>query len=358
MTTAFWHDRRVFVTGHTGFKGAWLGAVLARLGAEVHGFALEPLPESIYDVAGVARCFSTSVIADIRNFAGLEAALDAAAPEIVFHLAAQPLVRLSYEIPVETFAVNVLGTCHILEAVRRRPTVRAAVMVTSDKCYENREWVWGYREDEAMGGYDPYSASKGCSELVTSAYRRSFFEGGARIASGRAGNVIGGGDVAADRIVPDLVRSFRAGRTAAIRNPAAVRPWQHVLEPLSGYMALAEALTADDGARFADGWNFGPDPAAERSVRAVAETACAAWGPGAAWRHEGGAHPHEAGYLTLDSSKARRRLGWSPRWDFETAVAMTMAWYRAQDRDADMAAVTAEQIDTYFATTRPQVRCA
>ncbi|MGF3027894.1 CDP-glucose 4,6-dehydratase [Methylobacterium aquaticum] len=348
-TGQFWRGRRVFLTGHTGFKGAWLTVLLARFGAEVHGYALAPAEGSIYEKANVGRLLATSTIADIRDLEKMRTAIDACRPEIVLHLAAQPLVRLSYEIPVETFAVNVLGTVHVLDILRGREDVKAAVIVTSDKCYENREWVWGYREDEPMGGYDPYSSSKGCTELVTSAYRRSFFQiRGAQIGSGRAGNVIGGGDVSQDRLIPDIIRTFRAGEPVLIRAPGAIRPWQHVLEPLSGYLALAEALGSEGGAWAADGWNFGPPSEAERTVSDVVETVVRVWGGTASWQQEISKQVHEAGYLKLDSSKARRLLGWQPRWDFERAIEETIAWYRAEDRGEDMLAFTQAQIDAYF----------
>lgn len=347
----YWRGRRVFLTGHTGFKGAWLAVLLAQLGAEVHGYALAPVAGSIYDRANVNVLLATSTIADIRELDTLRAAIDNCRPEIVLHLAAQPLVRLSYEIPVETFAVNVLGTVHVLDALRGRDDVKAAVVVTSDKCYENREWVWGYREDEPMGGYDPYSSSKGCTELVASAYRRSFFQArGARIGTGRAGNVIGGGDVSRDRLIPDIVRKCREGEPVLIRSPGAIRPWQHVLEPLSGYLTLVEALGSEGGAQAADGWNFGPPSEGERTVGNVVDTVVRMWGGTASWKQEVGEQVHEAGYLKLDSSKARRLLGWRPRWGFERAIEETIAWYRAEDRGEDMLAFTRAQIDAYFAS--------
>lgn len=348
---SFWRGRRVFLTGHTGFKGAWLVLTLKAWGAEIHGYALPPGEPSLYASANVGRCMAAATLADIADRDALESALAESEAEVVIHMAAQPLVRLSYDEPVKTFATNVMGTVHLLDAVRRQPSVRACVVVTSDKCYENREWVWSYRENEAMGGFDPYSSSKGAAELVTSAYRRSFFEreGAARIGSGRAGNVIGGGDWAADRLVPDLIRSIRAGVETPIRHPHAIRPWQHVLEPLSGYLALAEALCADDGVRHADGWNFGPTPEAERTAGDIVAAICTRWGPDARWRLDGREHVHEAGFLKLDSSKARRHLGWTPTWNFDETLDATVDWYRADAEGADMTAFTMGQIERYFA---------
>ena len=269
---AFWQGRKVFLTGHTGFKGGWCVLALASLGAEVHGYALAPETLGIYTTARLDGLMASSTIADVADAAHLASALAQSQAEIVLHMAAQPLVRASYVDPLETYRTNVMGTAHVLEAVRRCASVAAVVCVTSDKCYENREWVWGYREDELMGGYDPYSSSKGCAELLVSSWRRSFFATGAALASGRAGNVVGGGDWSSDRLIPDLIRAARQDRPAAIRNPAAVRPWQHALEAVFGYLALAERLTAPRGRDFATGWNFGPDSDAERTVGDVADT--------------------------------------------------------------------------------------
>ena len=329
MNASFWKGKRVFVTGHTGFKGSWLSLWLQRLGAEVAGYALAPPTDpSLFDQGEVGAGMQ-STLADIRDLPPLTDALRAFQPEIVLHLAAQALVRDSYTDPVGTYATNVLGTVHLLEAVRQTPGVRVVVNVTSDKCYENREWLWGYREDEAMGGHDPYSSSKGCAELVASAWRRSFFAGpdGVRLASARAGNVIGGGDWARDRLVPDLLAYIARGEPVPIRNPAAVRPWQHVLEPLHGYLMLAEALYTQ-GETFAEGWNFGPDEHSIRPVSYVADTLVRAWGDGARWEQDQAHHPHEARLLKLDSSKARARLGWTPRLDLDAALDWIVNWQR------------------------------
>jgi CDP-glucose 4,6-dehydratase len=329
--------RRVLLTGHTGFKGSWLALWLRELGAEVTGYALPPDPmPSLYLAAGVERgC--RSVLADVREPARLAGVLREAAPDFVFHLAAQPLVRLSYERPLETLETNVLGTAHLLEALRRAPRPCAVVVVTSDKCYENRERPGGYREDEALGGHDVYSMSKGAAELVVSAWRRSFFPPaglaahGVAVATARAGNVVGGGDWAKDRIVPDAVAALVAGRPIPVRNPAAVRPWQHVLEPLGGYLLLGARLAAgaEERARFCEAWNFGPRADDARPVRDVVEALVAAWGSGS-WedRHDPAA-PHEAGLLRLDVAKAEARLDWRPRWRFEETFRRTVEWYRA-----------------------------
>ncbi|RYY17500.1 MAG: CDP-glucose 4,6-dehydratase [Alphaproteobacteria bacterium] len=313
VNPTFWSGKRVFLTGHTGFKGSWLSLWLQAMGADLTGFALAPPTDpSLFQAADVAQGM-TSIIGDIRDAGALAHALVTASPEIVIHMAAQPLVRASYDDPVGTYATNVMGTVHVLEAVRRAPGVRACVVVTTDKCYENREWVWGYREDEAMGGYDPYSNSKGCAELVTSAYRRSFFgESGTATASARAGNVIGGGDWAVDRLIPDILRAVVAGEPVVIRNPHSIRPWQHVLEPLSGYLVLAQSLWTDPTGA-AEGWNFGPRDEDARPVQWIVEQLCELWGDGASWVRDERLQPHEANYLKLDISKARARLGWEPR---------------------------------------------
>lgn len=349
MEPDFWRGKRVFLTGHTGFKGSWLSLLLASRGAEVHGLSLAPQRDSLYERARIAEVVARSTIADVRDLRAVREALDHSGADIVLHLAAQALVRPSYDSPVDTFATNVMGTVHVLEALRHAPHVRAAVVVTSDKCYENREWVWGYREDEPMGGHDPYSNSKGCAELVTGAYRRSYhLEAGQHVASARAGNVIGGGDYAKDRLLPDTVRAFRSGDEVRIRNPRAIRPWQHVLEPLSGYLRLAEALYGPDGETFADGWNFGPSADGERTVLDVVDRLWRGWPGARGWLLDQAPQQHEASFLKLDSSKARRLLDWQPRWTFEEAIDASIAWYRAEETGADMRGFTQAQIDTYF----------
>lgn len=341
--------KTVLVTGHTGFKGAWLTLWLHRLGAKVIGYALvPPTTPSLYEEARLAE-FIVNVEADIRDRAQLVEVMAKYQPDIVFHLAAQPLVRLSYREPAETYEVNVMGTVNVLEAVRQTSSVRACVVVTSDKCYDNREWAYGYRENDAMGGFDPYSSSKGCAELVTSAYRNSFFspENGVGIATVRAGNVIGGGDWAEDRIVPDIVRALEAGEPVPVRNPGAVRPWQHVMEPLSGYLWLAARLV-EAPATHAEGWNFGPKSANCVPVARLVEIALARWGTGA-WQHpDSGNQPHEAHYLKLDITKATTMLGWEPLYDLDTTLACTMDWYAERRKsDFDAQAYTLQQIADY-----------
>ena len=350
MNADFWRGKRVFLTGHTGFKGSWLSLWLQSLGAEVCGLALVPPSEvNLFSAARVGAAME-SVIGDIRDLDTVHRAMANFKPDIVFHMAAQPLVRLSYSEPVETYATNVMGTVHVLEAARRVASVRCIVNVTTDKCYENREWIWGYREDEPMGGHDPYSNSKGCSELVTSAYRRSFFQkSGVSIASARAGNVIGGGDWAADRLIPDILRAFERNESVLIRNPHSTRPWQHVLEPLAGYLRLAEHLW-NGGQAFAEGWNFGPRDEDARPVQWIVEHMVGAWGQSASWRLADGDHPHEAHYLKLDISKARHQLGWQPRWNLETALQEILHWHRAWLANADMHQFCLAQIQQYVNT--------
>jgi CDP-glucose 4,6-dehydratase len=345
VDAAFWRGRRVLVTGHTGFKGAWLSLWLERLGAEVTGFSdAVPTEPSLFELARVGPGLR-DLRGDVRDPAAVRAAV--AGAEVVFHLAAQPLVRRSYQDPRETFEVNVMGAVNVFDAVRLEPGVRVVVNVTSDKCYENREWEWAYREDEPMGGKDPYSASKGAAELVTAAYRRSFFAdpAGTRLASARAGNVIGGGDWGEDRLLPDVVRATLAGQPVAVRNPGAVRPWQHVLNPLSGYLTLARALWDEPG--HAGGWNFGPSDDDARPVRWILERLAARWPGTLAWDHDGGAHPPEAHHLKIDSSRARARLGWQPGWSLEQAIDSIVDWYAALGAGADLRAVTLEQIGAF-----------
>ena len=344
---AFWRGRRVLLTGHTGFKGSWLSLWLQSMGAELHGLALAPPTQpNLFTEARVGDGMA-STIADIRDLDAVKACVCAAQPEIVLHLAAQPLVRLSYSEPVATYATNVMGTVHLLEAVRAAGSVRAVVNVTTDKCYENREWVWGYREDEPMGGYDPYSNSKGCAELVSAAYRRSFLaNSGVALATARAGNVIGGGDWAADRLVPDILRAFERDEPVVIRNPHATRPWQHVLEPLSGYLVLAQRLHAR-GPEFAEAWNFGPDDDDAQPVQWIVEHLVATWGGQARWVQDSGVHPHEAHYLKLDASKAKARLGWRPRWRLDTALRHIADWHRAWLAHEDARAHCLAQIALY-----------
>ena len=353
MNRSFWKNRRVFLTGHTGFKGSWLSLWLSGLGAEVHGYALSPPTEpNFFTVCDMQQRLASSTIADVRDVAALTQALQDAQPTVVLHLAAQSLVRQSYTAPVETYAVNVMGTVNLLDAIRRTPGITAVVNITSDKCYENREWDWPYRENEAMGGYDPYSSSKGCAELVTAAYRQSFLEAaGIHMASARAGNVIGGGDWAEDRLLPDFLRALDTGATLNIRSPGATRPWQHVLEPLSGYLLLAEKLCTG-GSDFAQAWNLGPDDADARTVQWIVEFLCKRL-PGAQWQCDSTQQTHEANTLRLDSSRARCRLGWYPRWNLQTALDKTLSWHQAWRRGSDMTAISLQQIQEYEATARP-----
>jgi CDP-glucose 4,6-dehydratase len=346
----FWRDRRVLVTGHTGFKGAWLSLWLGRLGAHVTGFALPPATSpSLFTLAAIDRRID-SQLGDVRDLPAVDAVMARSRAEVVFHLAAQALVRRSYVDPVGTYAANVMGTAHILDAARRASGLRAIVVVTSDKCYENREWCWPYREDEAMGGHDPYSSSKGCAELVTAAWRRSFFPSdGAQpvgLGSARAGNVIGGGDWAEDRLVPDCMRAFASGQPVVLRRPAAVRPWQHVLEPLSGYLALAERLSTEPRS-FGEAWNFGPATDDARPVAWVVDRLSTFWGNGARWERDSGSHPHEAGLLQVDASKARARLGWTPRLSLEESLRWTVDWYKRFGAGEDAGALTLDQIERF-----------
>ena len=341
-----WKGRKVLVTGHTGFKGGWLSLWLRELGAEVTGFSLPaPTDPSFFEQTRL-RELVTNIEEDVRDLAAVEAAVQRARPEVVFHLAAQPLVRQSYEQPVETYATNVMGTAHVLDACRRSDDVRAIVCVTSDKCYENREWDRPYREDDPMGGHDPYSSSKGAAELVVSAYRRSFGGAGAKIASVRGGNVIGGGDWAADRLVPDIVRALLAGEDPLIRNPDSIRPWQHVFDALSGYMLVAEKLL-EGGDEFACGWNFGPADDDTQPVRWIVQKMFEAWGGEQRWQQPSAPQPHEAVLLKLDCSKARNELGWNPRFRLEEALGKVVEWHSAVANGADAREVSRRQLNDY-----------
>jgi len=352
MNPEFWKGRRVFVTGHTGFKGGWLSIWLQSLGAEITGYALPPPTNpNLFEEAQVATGMN-SIIGDICDQARLANALEQARPEIIFHMAAQPLVRYSYENPLETYRTNVMGTATLLELARALKGLRAFVNVTTDKCYENKEWVWGYRETEQLGGYDPYSNSKACSELVTAAYRSSFFNPtdyenhGVAVASARAGNVIGGGDWAQDRLLPDIIRAFERGTPAKIRNPDAIRPWQHVLEPLCGYLTLAERLY-QDGTAFAMAWNFGPLDEDTRSVDWIVKKMASIWGKNASWEIDRNPNPHEANYLKLDISLAKRRLGWRPLLRHDQALSMVVEWAQARSSGANLKVYTLSQICCY-----------
>jgi CDP-glucose 4,6-dehydratase len=352
MTSQFWKGKKVLITGHTGFKGSWLSLWLQRKGASVIGYSLPPpTSPSLFEVAEVSAAMIT-VTEDIRDFDNLLRAFVKHQPEIIFHMAAQSLVRYSYAQPVETYSTNVMGTVNVLEAVRRSEGVRVVVNITSDKCYENREWVWGYRENDPLGGHDPYSSSKGCAELVTSAYRDSYFplddyqRHGVAVASARAGNVIGGGDWAKDRLIPDIMKAFLKNQPVIIRNPDAIRPWQYVLEPLSGYLLLAELLWLY-GPNFSQGWNFGPNDNDTKPVSWIVEHLAAIWGNGAKWELDSSENPHESHYLKLDCSKERRALNWLPRLWLNKALQWTAEWYRSYRENENMRQVTEEQIARY-----------
>lgn len=352
MNTQFWKDKKVLLTGHTGFKGGWLSLWLQNLGAEVIGYSLPPpTTPNLFETAEIANGM-TSILGDIRDLDHLQTVIAQYQPDIIFHLAAQPLVRYSYLNPVDTYATNVMGTVNLLEAVRRVGGIKVVINITSDKCYANREWVWGYREDEPMGGYDPYSNSKGCAELVTSAFRDSFFnpgqfqKHGTAVASVRAGNVIGGGDWAEDRLIPDIIRAMLNRKPIIIRNPQAIRPWQHVLDPLHGYLMLAEKLW-EEGPTYAEGWNFGPSEGDAKPVSWMVETLIQLWGNHHPWEIDKVSHPHEARYLKLDCSKARSRLGWEPRLNLSTALGFVVEWYKAYLNSENIAKITQQQIESF-----------
>jgi CDP-glucose 4,6-dehydratase len=350
--TLFWKNKRVLITGHTGFKGSWISLWLQQLGAEVIGYSLEPpTSPSMFDLAGIGDGM-TSIIGDIRDYKNLEKIVNKYRPEIILHMAAQALVRRSYQDPTGTIEANVMGTVNILNTARAVDTVRVVTVVTSDKCYENQEWVWGYRETDPMGGHDPYSASKGCAEIVTAAFRDSYFdpkkfkEHGVAIASVRAGNVIGGGDWAEDRLIPDIVRSIVDGKPVFIRYPHAIRPWQHVLDPLNGYMRLMEKLW-EDGELYGGAWNFGPSNDYIMPVGQLTERIVELWGAGASWEKDEGNHPHEANYLKLDCSKARSELSWKPKLDLIKTVDWTVDWYKGHFDKKDARSLTLEQINEF-----------
>lgn len=353
---SFWKDRRVFVTGHTGFKGGWLCLWLLSMGAKVTGYALPPNTEpNLFSLTSLEKGMEKSHIGDISDLSAMSAAIIEAEPEVLIHMAAQPLVRYSYENPVETYQTNVMGTVHVLEAARLCTKIKSLLVVTTDKCYENQEWLWGYRENERMGGRDPYSSSKGCAELVVSAYRQSFFpdskyeQHGVAIATARAGNVIGGGDWSSDRLVPDALYAFENEQNLLIRNPNSIRPWQHVLEPISGYLVLAQALF-ERGPLFGGAWNFGPDDSDARTVAELVNLLMDAWGDNARWDNhkESESQPHEAHFLKLDCSKAKQMLGWMPKWSLEKAVESIVSWHKEFQKHGNMRDKTLRQIEEYF----------
>lgn len=360
---SFWRGRRVFLTGHTGFKGSWLSLWLDALGANATGYALAPPTQpSLFEQAEVAASIR-SICGDIRNFEHLKNAIADCRPEVVIHMAAQSVVRRGYDDPIETYSSNVMGTVHLLEALRQLKLPCVVVNVTSDKCYANREWIWGYRENEPMGGRDPYSNSKGCAELVTTAYRESFFtpaafdRHGVALASARAGNAIGGGDWTADQLIPDLIRAFLAGRSCLIRNPSAMRPWQFVLEPLRGYLLLAERLTQDPS-RFASGWNFGPVEDDAEPVSWIADELAHSWGNGAAWVRDAMEHPRENHFLKLDASQAKTVLGWHPALPLRQALYWIVEWYRAYQAGNPLLQRTRAQIERYEALLQERSQSA
>lgn len=346
---AFWKGKKVYLTGHTGFKGSWLSLWLQSMGAIVKGYALEPNTNpALFNEARVSDGMD-SEIGDIKNLEQLSKSMKSFNPDILLHMAAQPLVRLSYVDPVDTYATNVMGTVNVLESARFCENLKAIVSVTTDKCYENNEWDWGYRENEPMGGHDPYSSSKGCAELVTSAYRRSFFntKETASVASARAGNVIGGGDWADDRLIPDILKAFEKANPVIVRNPLSTRPWQHVLEPLSGYLVLAEQLY-ENGDAFAEGWNFGPKDEGCKPVQWILDKMAITWGKGAAWQLDKNNNPHEAGFLKLDCSKAANRLKWKPKWELEETLDLIVNWHQSYLKEEDVREECLKEINKYI----------
>ena len=349
----FYKSKKVLITGHTGFKGSWLCLLLKELGADVYGYALPPkTTPNLFSEARINNII-TSYFGDIRDFEKLEGILHQIQPDIIIHMAAQALVMESYKNPRKTFEINIMGTVNLLDAARTTNSVKAIINVTTDKCYENKEWYWSYRENEPMGGYDPYSNSKGCSELVTSSYRNSYFnlnkysDHGVAVASARAGNVIGGGDWSDDRLIPDFIRAITNGQNVKIRSPYAIRPWQHVLEPLSGYLTLAVKLFSQ-GPKYAEAWNFGPDENDAQNVEWITKTLCELWGDGASYSIDLNPHPHEANYLKLDCSKAKAELGWMPKWNIEKALSSIVNWNKAHLDNEDICDVMVQQIKDYF----------
>jgi CDP-glucose 4,6-dehydratase len=348
VSPEFWKDKRVFLTGHSGFKGSWLSLWLQEMGAIVKGYSMAPYTTpNLFEVANVAEGME-SEIGNIRNFEIVTASMLAFNPDILIHMAAQPLVRLSYYEPVETYATNVMGTIHVLEAARKCKNLKAIVAITTDKCYENKEWPWGYRENEPMGGHDPYSSSKGCCELLIASYRNSFFNTTQTpsIASVRAGNVIGGGDWSDDRLIPDILKAFEKSEPVIVRNPLSTRPWQHVLEPLSGYLVLAEELYIN-GDAFAGGWNFGPKDEDCQTVEKILNTMIKTWGAGASWKLDIDSNPHEAVFLKLDCSKAAQQLKWFPKWNLEFTLKSIVDWHKAWINKVDMKKQCLKEIELY-----------
>ncbi|MDD9266607.1 CDP-glucose 4,6-dehydratase [Paenibacillus sp. GCM10023248] len=354
VNSFFWKDKKVFLTGHTGFKGSWLSIWLHSMGAKVTGYSLNPPTEpSLFSLCQIDNLIEKSIVGDIRDYEKLKQSVSQAAPEIIIHMAAQPLVRESYKDPIETYSTNVMGTVHLFEAVRSCSSVKAVLNVTTDKCYDNKEWVWGYREDEPLGGYDPYSSSKACSELVTSAFRSSYFsketyaDHQVALASARAGNVIGGGDWAKDRLIPDIIKSITTNERILIRNPNSIRPWQHVLEPLSGYLLLCQNLY-ENGTTYADSWNFGPNDEDAKPVEWIVNKICQKWdGYNLGYEVDRANQPHEAHYLKLDCSKAKQLLHWHPRWSLDKTLDKIVEWTKAYESASDMYKICCDQIMEY-----------